>query len=144
MPSEPDAPLIFVAEDEPQILELIVTLLEKAGYRTAHACNGWEAWDGIRALRPGGVLLDINMGGMDGFAVLRSLRAQARTRDIPVLMLTARGGLEDVSHAIDLGAQDYLTKPFDERVLLQRVARLTRRRDLPPPPDPAADDIVLL
>ena len=142
MPPEPDAPLIFVAEDEAPILELVVTRVEQAGYRTAHARNGWEAWDGIRTLKPDAVLLDINMGGMDGFAVLRSLRAHARTRDIPVLMLTARGGLEDVSRAIDLGAQDYLTKPFDERVLLQRVARLVRRRE--PPPQPATDDIVLL
>lgn len=122
-------PLIFVVEDEPAILELVTTLLETAGYRTRHAINGWAAWDGIKESCPDGVLLDINIGGMDGLAVLATMRKHVQTRSIPVLMMTARGRPDDVAEAIGLGARDYLTKPFEDAVLLRRVARLVAHRN---------------
>lgn len=143
----PDSPLIFIAEDEADILELVITRLEQAGYRTCYAKNGWEAIDGIRRYTPDAVLLDINMGGMDGFAVLKNMKSHPQTTKIPVLMLTARGTPEDVDKAITLGAHDYLTKPFQDHVLLQRVARLIRRRATPEPSDPGPagpDDAVMI
>lgn len=100
--------------------------------------------EGIQANRPDGVLLDINMGGMDGFAVLRGLRAHAATAHIPVLMMTARGAPADVTLAIELGARDYLTKPFEDHELLQRVARLVRRRAPSDPGPEGPDDVVML
>lgn len=135
-----NTPLIFVVEDEPAIVELITTLLESAGYRTRHAVNGWTAWDGIRESCPDGVIMDINIGGMDGLAVLRTMRKHPQTRTTPVLMLTARGGPEDVAEAIGLGARDYLTKPFVSRMLLARVARLVaHRRGAPVEQEPEPD-----
>ena len=128
MQIKPSTPLIFVAEDDLSILELVITRLTQAGYRTRYAVNGLEAWQGIRESEPDGVLLDINMGGMDGLAVLSAIRSHPPTRKTPVLMMTARGGPEDVGEAIRLGAQDYLAKPFDVRILVQRVARLVGRR----------------
>lgn len=133
---KPTTPLIFVAEDDQSILELVTAQLQAAGFRTAFAPNGWLAWEGIRRTAPDAVVLDINMGGMDGFAVLSAMRAHYETKRTPVLMMTARGAPEDVSRAVDLGAQDYLTKPFAIRQLLQRVGRLVRARsgqgDVPP------------
>lgn len=134
-----ESPLILVAEDEPAILELVITRLEQAGYRTCFATTGWEAAEGVQRFTPDAVLLDINMGGMDGFAVLQSMKAHPQTAKTPVLMLTARGTPEDVERAIALGAKDYLTKPFDDHVLLQRVARLLRRYDPPVNADNAVE-----
>lgn len=130
------APRIFIAEDDPGIVELLTARLEAAGYETRSAKNGWRALEGIQAMVPNAVLLDINMPGMDGFAVLTALRQARHLSTIPVLMLTARGAREDVAKAIGLGAKDYLTKPFDDQELLGRVARLVRKRPsggMPPP-----------
>jgi DNA-binding response OmpR family regulator len=133
---KPTTPLIFVAEDDPAILELVIGLLEQNGYRSRYATNGWLSWDGIRKSEPDGVLLDVNMGGMDGFAVLKAMRAHPPTAKTPVLMVTARGAPDDVAQAVALGARDYLTKPFKPAVLLQRVGRLVGRRgDSSPGPD---------
>jgi DNA-binding response OmpR family regulator len=123
-----DAPRIFIAEDDPSIVELLTSRLETAGYETRAARNGWRALEGIQAMSPDAVILDINMPGMDGFAVLRAMRQARHLASTPVLMLTARGGREDVAQAISLGAKDYLTKPFDAQDLLARVGRLVRKR----------------
>ena len=135
-----DAPRLFVAEDDHGIAELLTTRLEQAGYITRSARNGWRALEGIQEMQPDAVILDINMPGMDGFAVLRALRAARHLEKTPVLMLTARGAREDVAQAIKLGAKDYITKPFNEAELLQRVARLVRRRGAPAPGAPSAPD----
>ena len=127
-------PRIFIAEDDGAIVDLLTARLEGAGYETRHARNGWRALEGIQVMTPDAVLLDINMPGMDGFAVLKSLRQSRHLAAIPVLMLTARGAREDVAKAISLGARDYLTKPFDDQELLVRVARLVRKRPAAPVP----------
>jgi two-component system OmpR family response regulator len=125
-----NATRLFIADDDSAIVELLTTRLGAAGYETRHAANGWRALEGIQAMSPDAVLLDINIPGMDGFAVLRALRQARHLASIPVLMLTARGAREDVAQAISLGAKDYMTKPFNNQELLVRVGRLTRRRSV--------------
>jgi len=126
-------PRILVAEDDAGIRDIIRTRLEMAGYETHTARTGVEALKRIRELRPQGLLLDINMPEMDGFGVLSALKAQTEYKAPMVLMLTARHAPDDVRRAVQLGAKDYLTKPFNEVQLLARVARLLRA----PIPTPA-------
>ncbi|MDQ0464629.1 two-component system OmpR family response regulator [Caulobacter ginsengisoli] len=131
--------LIFVADDDRMILDLIVTRLQLAGYLTAHARSGYEAIHGIAEIRPAGVILDVNMPGLDGFSVLKQLKQTPQTASIPVMMLTARNAPDDVQKAIGLGARDFLAKPFSDTQLLSRVARLVRPvrpRPVTPPPGP--------
>lgn len=92
-----------MADDEPAILALVTARLEQAGYRTCHARIGWEAIEGVWRYAPAAVRLDINMGGMDGFAVLKGIKAHPSTARTPVLMLTARGAAEDVDGRSALG-----------------------------------------
>ena len=129
-----DRARIVVAEDNEGILDLLVTRLELAGYRTFVARDGFRALDTIYATKPQGVVLDIGMPMMDGYGVLASLRANAKFKPVPVLVLTALNGADEVSKAIALGAKDYMTKPFDDARLLARVARLVRPRNLGGPP----------
>lgn len=123
---------ILIAEDDPAILDLVRTRLELSGYATLAARDGYRALEGIRTNRPAAVILDIGLPGMTGYDVLTALRRTERSRLLPVLMLTARHGAEDVKKAIALGARDFVAKPFDDQQLLARVARLVRKpRDLP-------------
>jgi len=121
-------PRIFIADDDPGIVDLLRTRLELAGYETAYARDGASAVEGIRHTQPAGVVLDLGMPRLDGFAVLRALRSQAATRATPVMVLTARHAPDDVRRAVSCGAQDYLSKPFDDAQLLRRIARLLRAR----------------
>ena len=115
---------ILVAEDDHDIRELIRTRLELLGYDIQLAHNGAEAMTRMGPRRPDAMILDINMPVLDGFGVLEAMKAQSL--EIPVLVLTARHGGDDVRRAIGLGAKDYLTKPFPEAQLQARVARLLR------------------
>jgi DNA-binding response OmpR family regulator len=117
---------ILVAEDDQGIRELIRARLTTAGYDTHTAHNGREALQRMRALKPDGLILDINMPELDGFGVLEALKAEEALKRIPVLVLTARHGAEDVKRAVGLGAKDFLTKPFNDGQLISRVARLLR------------------
>lgn len=123
----PDRPTILVAEDDSGIREIARTRLEAADYQTHTACNGSEAMQRNLALRPHALILDVNMPKMDGFEVLEALAARQDVRRIPVMVLTARHDSADVRRAVQLGAKDYLTKPFSETQLLARVARLLAR-----------------
>ena len=125
-PSEAKARRILVVEDDPMMLELICTRLTLAGYQTMHGRDGYEGLDRLRDARPDAMLLDINMPRLDGFDVLRQMKALGHLPRVPVMMLTARNQTADVQAAIKLGARDFLTKPFDDRTLLARVARLVR------------------
>ena len=122
---------IFVAEDDPAIVELLMARLEMAGYRVSAAHDGVSALRLILANPPAAVILDVNMPRMDGFGVLRGLRAHRACAHTPVLMLTARKSAADVKAARDGGANDYLAKPFDDRQLLARIERLLRPRTAP-------------
>ena len=121
-------PRIVVADDTEQIVDLVVTRLELAGYQTFVARDGFAALQVISDVAPHGVVLDIGMPGRDGFQVLQAMKANPKTSAIPVLMLTARNAQADVRRAIACGARDYPAKPFDDQVLLARVAKLLRRR----------------
>jgi DNA-binding response OmpR family regulator len=101
--------------------------LELAGYSTFYARDGIAAITGITKNLPDGIVLDIGLPHRDGFEVLHAIRSNRRTWSIPVLMLTARHDSSDVQRAIANGAQDYLSKPFDDQKLLARVARLVRK-----------------
>lgn len=117
---------LVVAEDDAGVRDLIRTRLELAGYDVHTVRNGVEALDRVRALRPDAVVLDINMPELDGFGVLAALAADAERPMPPIMILTARHAAEDVRRAVDLGAKDFLAKPFNEGQLLARVARLLR------------------
>lgn len=125
MTSPPRSPVVFVAEDDAGVRELVRTRLENAGYHTRWAGNGHDAYEQCRRARPDAIVLDVNMPGLDGFGLLERWRRVGGELP-PTLMLTARHCAEDVRRALALGARDFLTKPFDDQKLLTRVARLLR------------------
>lgn len=115
---------ILIADDDHDLLALIAFTLSQAGYLVVKASDGAAALKQFQAESPDLVLLDINMPNASGFAVCESIRKQSR---VPVMMLTVRGEEEDLVKAIELGADDYLTKPFSPRTLLARIKALLRR-----------------
>jgi DNA-binding response OmpR family regulator len=117
---------ILVVDDDLMMRELLTTRLSLAGYETFQARDGREAIDALRRQRPAGMVLDINMPGFSGFDVLHHLDDSGVIDSLAVMVLTARNQIDDVRRAMDLGARDYLTKPFDDVQLLARVARLMR------------------
>lgn len=129
--AEQRIPRIFVAEDDDGILDLLITRLSIAGYHTSHERDGLAALEAIRRAPPNACILDVNMPRLDGFQLLKRLRADPMTAHVPVLILTARRGTDDIKTAIRLGATDYLSKPFSDEQLLARVARLLRKRNEP-------------
>jgi len=125
---------ILVVDDDSDVIDLITTRLIVGGYKVATARNGAEAMRALKDLRPDAMVLDINMPIVDGFGVLEWMRNLSTVKP-PTLVLTARHNAQDVAKAIRLGAKDYLAKPFDDRMLLARVARLFRA-PLPRVPEP--------
>jgi len=125
--SKPDAARILVVDDEPDIVALVSYHLAKAGYRVGTAANGREAIESARNDVPALVILDLMLPGMSGFDVLDALRADERTRNLGVLMLTARREESDRVSGLTLGADDYLTKPFSPAELVLRVGAILRR-----------------
>jgi DNA-binding response OmpR family regulator len=117
---------ILVVEDDPAIAELVTLRLRAGGYATRIAWNGLEALQHIPEFKPIAMILDISMPAMDGFQVLERLKAEGTLPGLPTMILTARNRPEDVRRAMECGARDYLTKPFDDRKLLARVSRLLR------------------
>lgn len=118
---------ILVVEDEPDIVALVAYHLAKAGYRVSTAATGTDALDVARQESPALVVLDLMLPGLSGFDVLEQLRADESTRDIAVLMLTARRDEPDRIRGLSLGADDYLTKPFSPQELVLRVTAILRR-----------------
>ncbi len=115
---------IVLAEDEPQIARLIEFKLKKEGYSVIWKENGEEALKAIKENKPDLVLLDIMMPVMGGYEVLRRLKEDENLKNVPVIMLTARAQEKDVVKGIDMGAEDYITKPFHPAELLVRVKRI--------------------
>ncbi|MEJ0084560.1 MAG: response regulator transcription factor [Pseudomonadota bacterium] len=115
---------ILVADDDLDLLGLVAYSLSNAGYLVVKASDGPGALASYEAESPDLVILDINMPGTSGFDVCTAIRARG---DTPVMMLTARGEEQDLVKALDLGADDYLTKPFSPKTLLARVKALLRR-----------------
>ena len=118
----PDKPKILIVDDEPFNVDYLEQELEEAGYETISAVDGQDALRKIELEAPDLILLDIMMPVMDGFEVLRRLKANPSTRDIPVVVISASNNLDSVVRGIELGAEDYLPKPF-EPVLLQARLR---------------------
>jgi two-component system alkaline phosphatase synthesis response regulator PhoP len=119
---------ILVVDDEEDILELVSYNLTKAGYRVTSVTSGEEAIKSARAKQPDLVLLDLMLPGVDGLEVCNTLKRDHRTANIPVVMLTARGEEADIVSGLELGADDYITKPFSPRVLLARIKAVLRRK----------------
>ena len=119
---------VLVVEDEPQIQELIAINLEHLGHKVLRATSAEEAESVIRAALPDVVVLDWMLPGESGLAFARRLRGDERTRDLPILMLTARAMEQDKISGLEAGADDYLTKPFSPRELAARIKAVLRRR----------------
>jgi len=112
---------ILVADDEPHILRVVKDKLANAGFTVMTATNGEEALEAARREKPALVLLDVMMPKMNGFDVCRALRAEADFKNVPILLLTARGQEVDRQMGLDAGASEYITKPFSPRELLATV-----------------------
>ena len=117
---------ILVVDDEPNIVDLARMYLEKEGYRVESASDGAQALERIQAREPALIVLDLMLPELDGFEVCRRTRASS---DVPIIMLTARDEDVDKIVGLELGADDYLTKPFNPRELVARVKAILRRRD---------------
>jgi DNA-binding response OmpR family regulator len=115
---------VLVADDDRDLLGLIAFTLSQAGHLVVKAIDGQVALHAFEQESPDIVILDINMPGATGFQVCEAIRQKSQ---IPILMLTARGAEEDLVKALDLGADDYMTKPFSPRTLLARIKALLRR-----------------
>ena len=122
--------LVLVVDDEQDIRDLLTFNLQREGYAVMEAADGASGLELAQSRRPSLVLLDIMLPGMDGLAVCRELRKHPSTESIPVIMLTARGDDVDRIVGFELGADDYVVKPFNTRELLLRVRALLRRRSL--------------
>jgi two-component system, OmpR family, alkaline phosphatase synthesis response regulator PhoP len=128
---------ILVVEDEEDIQELLRYNLVKEGYRVTTADSGEAALAAIRAEPPHLVLLDLMLPGMGGLEVCRALRNNPKTMHLPVVMLTAKSEESDVVIGLELGADDYVTKPFSPKVLVARVRACLRRKRQEVPADQA-------
>lgn len=116
--------LILVVEDDPSLGEVIVTALRDEGMDARLAHDGDEAMRMVDSLAPSAMVLDLMMPKRDGFSVLRELRSDGRIREMPVVVVTAMFGLSERNYATELGAADYVTKPFELDDLIDRVRAL--------------------
>lgn len=122
---------ILIVDDEPRMVDLIRLTLEREGFRVAEASNGYEALEKLRDELPSLILLDVMMPDMDGFETLKEIRAAS---NVPVIMLTAKGNEGDRVLGLELGADDYVAKPFSHRELVSRIRAVLRRTEAPAPP----------
>jgi len=126
---------ILIVEDEPDIVELLRYNLTRDGYDVLQATTGEAALDIIKESSPDLILLDLMLPRIDGLEVCRRVRANADTKHLPIIMLTAKGEEVDIVTGLELGADDYVTKPFSPRILLARVRAVIRRNDADIPGD---------
>jgi two-component system OmpR family response regulator len=119
-----DSKRILVCDDDPLLVDLLDYRLSSRGYEVAIARDGGEALARLQEARPDAIVLDAMMPVMDGYEVLRRIREEEALSDIPVLMLTARKQERDIVSALELGANDYLVKPFIPEELVARLGRL--------------------
>lgn len=125
----PGSPTILVVDDEDDLLELVRYNLARSGYQVTSVTSGEEALAHARRQSPDLMVLDLMLPGVDGLEVCRRLKADAKTREIPIIMLTAKSEESDVVCGLERGADDYITKPFSPRVLAARVKALLRRQE---------------
>ncbi len=134
-------PTLLTVDDEPDVVELIRFHLTHAGYEVLTATSGRAALETIRAHRPDLVLLDLMLPDIDGFGVCEILRRQPATATLPIIIVSAWSTLDSRNLGLELGALDYLTKPFSPKTLVERVQRLLSQRpatrEMPPAAAPA-------
>ena len=118
---------IAIVEDEPNIVELVKYNLDREGYRTIAANDGRKGLELIRQELPDLVILDLMLPELDGISVCKQLRADAATKSIPIIILTAKSEEADRVLGLEIGADDYVTKPFSPRELVARVRAVLRR-----------------
>jgi len=129
---------ILVVDDEEDILELVTYNLTKHGYRVSCVASGEEALKSVRHEPPDLILLDLMLPGADGLEVCRVLKQSTETAGIPIVMLTAKSEDVDIVSGLELGAEDYVTKPFSPRVLVARVRAVLRRKRVEVPAETSA------
>jgi two-component system, OmpR family, phosphate regulon response regulator PhoB len=122
-------PRILIVEDERQLVKTLEYNFQREGFETAVAHDGSEGLRKAQTLLPDLVVLDLMLPGLNGLEVCREIRAGERTRDIPIIMMTARAEETDQVVGFSMGADDYVTKPFSNKVLMQRIKAQLRRRD---------------
>jgi two-component system phosphate regulon response regulator PhoB len=125
-------------DDEEDILELVSYNLDRNGFDVETVPSGEEALAAVARRRPDLVVLDLMLPGVDGLEVCRRLRRAEETADLPILMLSARGDEADIVAGLELGADDYVPKPFSPRVLIARIRAVLRRRTEPAPAEDEA------
>jgi len=123
MKGEPRLKILF-ADDDDELRDLVEKILSSAGYAVSSHSDGKGAWEALQKEGADMVVLDINMPEMDGFELLDLIRVDERFKHLPVMLLTARKGMEDQARGLERGADDYLTKPFDSEELVKRVKLL--------------------
>lgn len=123
---------ILIVEDERDIADLVGFNLERAGFEVLKAHDGITGVELAIQHRPDLIILDLMLPGKDGYGVFKEIRRDSRSRDIPVIMLTARAQTEDRIQGLEAGADDYLTKPFSPKELMLRVQAVLKRSDGPP------------
>lgn len=123
---------ILIVDDEPSVVEVVALYLRREGFRVRTARDGAEALLALGGSRPALVILDVMLPHIDGLSILRRLR-QSPALDVPVILLTARGGEADRIAGLDLGADDYVTKPYNPREVVARVRARLRQPDVAPP-----------
>jgi two-component system phosphate regulon response regulator PhoB len=119
---------ILVVEDEDDIQELVRYNLAKEGYRVIQALSGEEGFKAAKSSNPDLIVLDLMLPGLDGLEVCRLLKADPKTSHTPIVILTAKGEEADVVTGLELGADDYITKPFSPKVLVARLRAVLRRK----------------
>jgi DNA-binding response OmpR family regulator len=124
---ERERPLVLVADDEADVLNLVALQLERHEFDVVRAANGTEALDLAQRERPDAAVLDVMMPGLNGYEVVSEMRKGEETKHIPVLLLTARAGGVDIMHGYEVGADDYLKKPFTPQDLIEHVQALLAR-----------------
>ena len=145
---------ILIVDDEEDVLELVRYNLDRNGYATETATTGEEALVKAKSTLPDLIVLDLMLPGIDGLEVCKRLKINEKTQTIPIIMLTAKGEESDIITGLELGADDYITKPFSPKVLVARVRRIMQRvidRDLEKAPvkvheiviDPARRQVML-
>jgi two-component system phosphate regulon response regulator PhoB len=145
---------ILIVDDEEDVLELVRYNLDKEGYKVEMATSGEEALAKAKAKLPNLIVLDLMLPGIDGLSVCKKLKSDSKTGSIPVVMLTAKGEETDIVTGLELGADDYITKPFSPKVLVARVRRILQKvvaRDLEKTPvkiheltiDPARREVLI-
>lgn len=124
-----DGPAILIVEDDPDIAELLAVSFRKEGWRSLHAENGEKALALMAEHDFHLCVLDLMLPGMDGLAVLRALRSRPKSASLPVIIASARGEEADIVAGLDLGADDYIAKPFSPKVLIARIRSIIRRAE---------------